>query len=241
MSMLLTAVLLCAQAENVERWGALLYEVETARLAEEDVAAEVKAGAEEKALRAFREEKDVEPRRGRIQVLAKALNVEPTPELVRARFAEAKKAHAAALEKDVAARIRWIERQTRELYAPLVTLNARGFVAVKGYQKLAEAGDGERALWKVWAEREFLPRNEETRKVIAAKLFLVEGEGLSEPLLDFLLHQHSWARRHARWQAEKGEYDWGSRTNWPVAFSMECERTYQQLLDRRARLVAGEK
>ncbi|HEX7897100.1 MAG TPA: hypothetical protein VF950_05040 [Planctomycetota bacterium] len=240
MSMLLTTVLLCAQTDVLERWGSLLYEVETARLAEEDVAAEVKAGADEKALRGFRA-KDVEPRRRRIQELAKALEVEATPAVVRERFAAAKKKHAESLEKDPAARIRWTERQIHELYAPLVTLNARGFAAVKGYQKLAEAGDGERALWKVWAAREFLPRNEATRNVIEAKLFLVEGEGLSEPFLDFLLHQHSWARRHARWEAEKGDYDWGSRTNWPVAFSMECEKTYQALLDRRARLVAGEK
>lgn len=230
--MMLLALML--QAADLERWGALLYEVEMARLAEEDVAAEAKAGADEKALRAFREAVDVEPRRRRIAELARALGVEPTPALVRERFAAAK----AALEKDPAARIRWVERQIQELYAPLVTLNARGFVAVKGYQKLAEAGDGERALWKVWAAREFLPRNEETRKVLAAGLFLVEGEGLSEPFRAFLLHQHSWALRHARWEKEKGDYDWGSRTNWPVAFSMECEQTYQKLLDLRARLVA---
>ena len=67
---------------------------------------------------------------------------------------------------------------------------------------------------------------------------LFEGEALSEPVLAFLLHQHSWAQRHARWEKEKGDYDWGARTNWPAAFSMECEQTYQKLLDRRARLVA---
>ena len=234
---MIALTLLLLQAPDLERWGALLYDVEMARLAEEDVAAEVKGGADEKALRAFRGEKDVEPRRRRIQELAKALGVEPTPALVRERFAAAKKAHAAGMEKDPAARIRWIERQIAELYEPLVKLNAQGFAAVKGYQK-GQADDVDQARWKVWAERAFLPRNEETRRIVAAGVALVEGDGLSEPFLDFLAHQHSWALRHARWQAEKGDYDWGSRTNWPAAFSMECEKTYQALLDRRARLVA---
>jgi hypothetical protein len=240
---LLTAVLLQSELlerERVERWGALLYELESARLAEEDVAAEVKNGADEKALRAFRAAADVEPRRLRVRELAKGLEGEPTLELARARFAEAKKAHAAALEKDVDARVRWIERQIKELYEPLVRLNAQGFAAVKGYQKL-NADDADQVRWKVWAERSFLPRNEETRKLIAGAAGLLEGDGLSEPVIAFLAHQHSWALRHGRWLKEKGEYDWGSRTNWPVAFSMECERTYQVLLDRRARLVAGEK
>jgi hypothetical protein len=234
---MIALTLLLLQAAEVESWGALLYEVEMARLAEEDVAAEVKAGADEKTLRAFREVKDFEPRRRRIRELAKALDVEPTLERVRERLAAAKKGHAAALDKDVAARVLWIERQIRELYEPLVKLNAQGFAAVKGYQK-GQADDADQARWKVWAQRAFLPRNEETRKIVAAGVALVDGEGLSEPFLDFLLHQHSWALRHARWEAEKGEYDWGSRTNWPVAFSMECEKTYQALLDRRARLVA---
>jgi hypothetical protein len=233
---MIALTLLLLQATDLERSGALLYEVEMARLAEEDVAAEVKAGADEKALRAFRQEKDVEPRRGRIRELAKALEVEPTPDLVRERFAAAKKAHAAGLEKDPAARLRWIERQIAELYEPLVKLNAQGFAAVKGYQK-GQGDDVDQARWKVWAERAFLPRNEETRRVVAAGVALVEGDGLSEPVLAFLAHQHSWALRHARWRAEKGDYDWGSRTNWPAAFSMECEQTYQKLLDRRARLI----
>lgn len=228
-------LLLALDGEDLERWGALLYEVEMARLAEEDVAAEVKNGADEKALRAFREAKDVEPRRLRIQALAKALDVEPAR--VRERFAAAKKARAAALEKDPAARILWVERQIRELYEPLVRLNAQGFAAVKGYQKTS-GDDADQARWKVWALRAFLPRNEETRKVVAAGIALFEGEALSEPVLAFLAHQHSWALRHAKWEADMGDYDWGSRTNWPVAFSMECEQAYQKLLDLRARLVA---
>ena len=225
-------LLLSLQAAEVERLGPLLYELEMVRLAEEDVAAELKNGTD---VRAFRE-KDVEARRRRI--VDRVKGDVPTLEHTRASFLAAKKAHAAELEKDPAAKVRWIERQIKELYEPLVTLNARGFAAVKGYQKLGEAEDGERAFWKVWAVREFLPRNEETRKVVAAGVALVEGDGLSEPFLAFLLHQHSWAQRHARWEKEKGDYDWGSRTNWPVAFSMECEQTYQKLLDRRARLVA---
>ena len=233
--MLLTAVLLCAQAETFERWGSLLYEMEMERLAEEDVAAEAKAGADEKALRAFRAATDVEPRRRRIGELAKALEVEPTLEAARKGFAAAKKKHAESL--DPGGQVRWIERQIAELYEPLVKLNAQGFAAVKGYQK-GQGDDVDQARWKVWAERAFLPRNEETRKVVAAGVALLEGDGFSEPFLAFLAHQHSWALRHACWRKQGGEYDWGSRTNWPVAFSMECEQTYQRLLDRRARLVA---
>lgn len=225
-------LLLLLQAADVERLAPLLYELEVARLAEEDVAAELKAGADVRSFRA----KDVEARRRRIVDAVKG-DV-PTLEQVRASFAAAQKKHAESL--DPAAKIAWIERQIKELYEPLLKLNAQGYAAVKGYQK-GQADDVDQARWKVWAEREFLPRNEETRKVIAKGVALVEGEGLSEAFLAFLLHQHSWALRHARWTSEKGDYDWGSRTNWPAAFSMEVEKTYQTLLDRRARLVVDGK
>jgi hypothetical protein len=266
--MMMTLLLLLQETE-LESWARLHYEVETARLAIEDVLAETKrkeiprfGDGEAGKLWTFRWKHDYIARAERIILMGKntvpiddfkahvkgsPLEMDsqrpPFPEglakAARDGFAAAKKKHLESM--DAESKVRWIERQIKELYEPLVTLNARGFAAVKGYQKLGEAEDGERAFWKVWAVREFLPRNEETRKVVAAKLFLIEGEGLSEPFLAFLLHQHSWALRHAKWEADKGAYDWGSRTNWPVAFSMECEQTYQKLLDRRARLVAEAK
>lgn len=154
-------------------------------------------------------------------------------------YAAARRRHAGLLAADKAAAIRWTERQIKELYEPLLQLNARGLAAVKGYQKTS-GDDTEQARWKVWAEREFLPRNAETAELLGARFGLIEGEGPSDGIRAFLLHQHSWALRHAFWKEHGGDYDWGSRTNWPVAFSMECESAYQVLLDRRARLVAGE-
>ena len=261
---------LALQVEAVERqltelYGPLLFELESARIAYEDVLKILKRerleplNAEEAKLWTFRLENDLKPRKARVAALVRgaedvelkaraeryAEGGEPaTPKelgtSVRAAFAALKKRHAELLAKDPEAAVRWTERQIRELYEPLVRLNAQGLAAVKGYTKL-NADDGDQARWKVWALRSFLPRNEETRRVIAGAAALVEGEGLSEPFLAFLEHQQSWAQLHLRWEKEKVDYAWGSRTNWPVAFSLECERTYQELLDRRARLVAGQK
>ncbi len=244
---MLAMLFLCVQAgeiEAVERqltqtWGPLLYEVETAALAVEDLRLETKTKAElAEKLKAFREEHDGKAREARIRVLAKGLPEEPEARLKAARegYAAAKAKHAALLAKDRAAGVRWAERQLKELYGPLLRLNAQGLAAVRGYTRL-NPDDLDQARWKVWAEREMLPRNEETRRVLAAGFGLLEGEAPSDSVRAFLVHQHSWALRHLRWQREKGEYDWGSRTNWPVDFSKEVEASYQILLDRRARLV----
>ena len=247
---MLTVMFLCVQAaeiEAVEReltqtWGPLLYEVEMAALAAEDLRLEAKRpAAEVEKLKAFREEQDLRPREARILALAKGLPAEPEARLKAARegYAAAKGRQAALLAKDKAAAIRWMERQIKELYEPLLKLNAQGLAAVRGYTKL-NPDDLDQTRWKVWAEREMLPRNEETRRVLAAGFALLDGEGPSDSLRAFLIHQHSWALRHLRWQKEKGEYEWGSRSNWPVDFSKEVETSYQALLDRRARLAAQE-
>lgn len=247
---MLTLLMLCLQAgeiEAVEReltgtWGPLLYEVEMGALAVEDLRLEAKSKPDDaEKLKSFRDEHDGKARERRIRALAKGLPEEPEARLKAARegYAAAKKRHAALLAKDRAAGVRWAERQIKELYEPLLRLNAQGLAAVRGYTQL-NPDDLDQARWKVWAEREMLPRNEETRRVLAAGFGLLEGEGLSDSLRAFLIHQHSWAQRHLRWQREKGDYDWGSRTNWPVDFSKEVETAYQTLLDRRARLVLPE-
>jgi hypothetical protein len=252
-TLLLVACIQAAEIGAVEReltetWGPLLVEVETAALAVEDLQAELKPSvpdADRERLKAFREEHDGRAREERIRARAKGVAGFPAdPEgrlkAVREGYAAAKRRHAALLASDKAAAIRWTERQIGELYAPLVRLNAQGLAAVRGYTRL-NPDDTEQVRWKVWAEREFLPRNEETRRVLAAGFALLEGEGPSDSVRAFLVHQHSWAMRHLRWQKEKGAYDWGSRTNWPVDFSKEIEASCQKLLDLRARLVAGEK
>ena len=268
MGLLILVMVQAAEVESVEKalvelHGPLLYEVESARLSIEDLGREFKrkelpAAFEGEELKAwsFRLEHDLLPRFDRIRALrpkdaafeayAKSLREHPTPFpaalLAEARegFTAQKKKHAALLAKDPAAALRWTERQIRDLYEPLVRLNAQGLAAVRGYTRL-NPDDAEQTRWKVWAERSLLPRNEETRRTVAAGLALVDGEAVSESFLAFLQHQLSWAQRHLRWQKEQGDYAWGSRTNWPVDFSKEVEAAYQTLLDRRARLVLGEK
>lgn len=268
MELLILVLIQAAEIEAVEkalveRHAPLLYEAESARLSIDDLRQELKKkdlpevleGEDLKAWR-FRLEHDLLPRCERIRVLrptdaafaawTKALPERPSPFpaalLAEARdaFTAARKQHAALLAKDAAAALRWTERQIRELYEPLVKLNAQGLSAVRGYTRL-NPDDADQVRWKVWAERSFLPRNEETRRTVAAGFALVDGEAPPEPFLVFLEHQISWAQRHLRWQKEGGDYAWGSRTNWPVDFSKDVEAAYQALLDRRARLVTGGK
>ena len=250
---MLALLLWCVQTAEVEAaesalkdaWGPLLYEVEMAALAVEDLRLESKLPAVDAGkLKAFREEAVEGAREKRIRELAKGIQDFPAEPEARRKaaalaYAAAKGKHAALLAKDRAAALRWTERQIKELYEPLLKLNAQGLAAVRGYTRL-NPDDLDQARWKVWAEREMLPRNEETRRVLAAGFHLLEGEGPSDSVRAFLIHQHSWALRHLRWQKEKGEYAWGSRTNWPVDFSKEVETTYQILLDRRARLALPE-
>ena len=247
-------LMLCLQVADVhaverdltETWGPLLLEVETAALAVEDLAAELKpsaSAAEKEALKAFREEHDGRAREERIRARSKGLasfpaDLEGRLKAAREGYAAAKRKHAELRAKDKAAAIRWTERQIQELYAPLVRLNAQGLAAVRGYTRL-NPDDLEQVRWKVWAEREFLPRNQETLRVLASGFALLEGDEPSDSVRAFLVHQHSWAMRHLRWTKEKGEYAWGGRTNWPVDFSKEVEASYQKLLDLRARLAGG--
>jgi hypothetical protein len=246
-AVLLVLVLQAAEVERelTETWGPLLLEVETAALAVEDLEAELKPqapDAEKAKLRAFREEHDGRAREERIRARSKGLAGFPADlagrlKAAREGYAAAKRRHAALLAQDKAAAVRWVERQIQELYAPLVRLNAQGLAAVRGYTRL-NPDDLDQVRWKVWAEREFLPRNQETLRVLASGFALLEGEGPSDSVRAFLVHQHSWAMRHLRWQKEKGAYAWGGRTNWPVDFSKEVEASYQKLLDLRARLTA---
>lgn len=257
-----------AERDLTQRWGRLVAALERLNAGLADALAEMKSadGSVPDARRefwAFRVRKDLFPCRIDIAQRAAGLpsiedlwkkreppfpaEVPPPSKLaphedvvkaIRDGYAAAKAKHAALLAKDRAAAVRWTERQIRELYQPLVQLNARGLAAVKGYTKL-NADDGDQARWKVWAEREFLPRNAETEEVLRSNFGLLE-DGPTDAVRAFILHQYSWQARHAEWKDRGGDYEWGSRTNWPVAFSMECEAAYQKLLDRRARLVLGE-
>lgn len=257
-----------AERELVQLWGRLLARVELLNAGLADTLAEMKStdGSVPEAHRefwAFRAEKQFMLWHVDIHQLASGLpsleevwkkhavrferelpspsKLAPHEDVVKAirdGHAAAKKKHAALLAKDREAAVRWTERQIKELYQPLVQLNARGLAAVKGYTKL-NADDGDQARWKVWAEREFLPRNADTRDVLLSNFGLLE-DGPTDAVRAFILHQYSWEARHLWWKRRGGDYEWGSRTNWPAAFSLECEAAYQKLLDRRARLVRGE-
>lgn len=145
------------------------------------------------------------------------------------------------------ASLKHVERQLEELYGPMAFLLyearrtyqdlldtlKRDYVFIKG-KPLPEQ---ELKTWLFWAEKSFLPRNEQIKELLTSKTHLIEGTRFPDSYVAFLDHQNSWSIQHKRWKEEGIEYSWHSKINWPVDFEREVIETFEFLKAKHTALL----
>jgi hypothetical protein len=139
------------------------------------------------------------------------------------------------------------QAQLSELYGPLALLITEGqqtFVdLLRGlgrnyvFPASGTLTDDELKTWLFWVDNEFLPRNRRIRELLATKAHLIEGQALSENVVEFLKHYSSWEIKHLRWTREQVPYEWHSSINWPKEFGHDILRTFSLLKQRHANLI----
>lgn len=145
------------------------------------------------------------------------------------------------------AQLDFAKQQLSQLYGPLA------FQVMEGrrtFQDLLAAfnrtyvfkGDvplppDELKTWLFWIEKDFFPRNEIIKELIATNTHLIEGETVPESWLAFLDHYNSWSVNHKRWREAGIEYSWRSRTNWPNEFENEVISAFQMIKRRHSKLL----
>lgn len=147
--------------------------------------------------------------------------------------------------QQLAASLKYTERQLEELYGPLAFLvweGRRTFQDLK--ETLAElrgrkpedmkyifplSNKDEFNLWLFWVENDFFPRNEKIQQLLMTKTHLIEGAKMPKSYLDFLDHHNSWRMDHLRWKKDKIEYSWTSKITWPEEFENDILLTFERL------------
>jgi hypothetical protein len=149
--------------------------------------------------------------------------------------------------QQLAASLKYTERQLEELYGPLAFLILEGkrtfidLLETLGrpyvFQQDKALSENELKLWLFWAENSLLPRNEKMKDLLMTKTHLIEGEKIPASYLSFLDHCNSWKITHLRWQKEGVEYSWHSKINWPKEFDQDVLSTFEKLKARHSRFL----
>jgi hypothetical protein len=147
--------------------------------------------------------------------------------------------------QQLAASLKYTERQLEELYGPLAFLvweGRRTFQDLK--ETLAElrgkkpedmkyifplSHENELNLWLFWVENDFFPRNEKIQQLLMTKTHLIEGARMPNSYLEFLDHHNSWKMDHLRWKKDKIEYSLTSKINWSEQFEKDIIVIFERL------------
>lgn len=149
--------------------------------------------------------------------------------------------------QQLAASLKYTERQLEELYGPLAFLILEGERTFKdlletlgrNYVFLPDKSlpEDELKLWLFWAENDLLPRNEKIKELLMTKTHLIEGINIPASYLSFLDHHNSWKINHLRWQKEGVKYSWHSKIKWSREFGRDVLLTFEKLKAQHAKFL----
>jgi hypothetical protein len=149
-------------------------------------------------------------------------------------------------KQQLAVHLKYVERQLEELYGPLAFLlieknqSSIDFVEALGREPVFEGENALNAkevdLWLFWVEKDFLPGNEEMRKLLMTKTHLIEGGKMPTSYLEFLNYHNSWKMRHLLWKEKGVKYIWRSEVSFPTSFSEEVLNTFMTLKNQHNKL-----
>ena len=147
--------------------------------------------------------------------------------------------------QQIAAALRFTERQLEELYGPLYFFLVEGEQSYKNIEGLIDVarlrppGDEQtltidQKIWLFWMENDALPRNEKIAELLRTRSHLIEGEQMPESFHRFLEHHSSWRLFFLMWQERHVDIALFSNTLWPREFDLEVHHMYSVLKRRHA-------
>jgi hypothetical protein len=149
--------------------------------------------------------------------------------------------------QQLAALMKFTERQLEELYGPLAFLIWDGRRAFTDLLEIfgrdyvfppsGTLTEDELKTWLFWLDNYFFPKNERIKDLLMTKTHLIEGEEMPASYLAFLEHHNSWYLNHLRWKKKGVTYSWHSKINAPREFEEEILDTFKHLKARHTRAL----
>lgn len=153
--------------------------------------------------------------------------------------------------QQLAASLKYTERQLEELYGPLAFLVWEGRQTMKDLilvlermrqQKVVSifplANESEWKLWLFWLENDLLPRNDKIQQLLMSKTHLLEGATMPESYVRFLNYHNCWKINYLRWKKEEiYEYLENLKIEFPVAFEEDIIAIFKFLKNRHANFL----
>ncbi len=134
----------------------------------------------------------------------------------------------------------YIESQIKELYGPLLGLIQHSRIVFEVAAKLLPAsGDGriefsrfserDGEVWHFFIERYFLPLNEEIRRLIRSRMYLLKDGVLPKSFEDFFVHEAQFEVLHRLWKEKAVDSSHISGHGWPSEFEPQVQTTLDHL------------
>ena len=156
--------------------------------------------------------------------------------------------HTLAIKRDELARRdntarEFLESQIKELYGPLLGLIQHSRIVFEVAAKiLPTTGDGQiefsrfmehdGQVWRFFVERYFLPVNEEIRRLIRSRMYLLKEGMLPNSFEDFFVHEAQFEVLHRLWKEQAVDSSHISGHGWPPEFERQVETTLDHLREQ---------
>jgi hypothetical protein len=136
-----------------------------------------------------------------------------------------------------------LESQIKDLYGPLLGLIQHSRIVFEVATKILPAsGDGRiefsrfsehhGEVWRFFIENYFLPRNEEIRRLIRSRMFLLKDGVLPKSFEDFFVHEAQFEVLHRLWKEKGVASPHISGHGWPSEFEPQVQTTLDHLREQ---------
>jgi hypothetical protein len=136
-----------------------------------------------------------------------------------------------------------LESQIKDLYGPLLGLIQHSRVVFKiAASILPASGDGQiefsrfserdGEVWRFFVESYFLPVNEEIRRLIRSRMYLLKDGVLPKTFEDFFVHEAQFEVLHRLWKEKAIDSSHLSGHGWPSEFELQVQTTLDHLREQ---------
>jgi hypothetical protein len=136
-----------------------------------------------------------------------------------------------------------LESQIKELYGPLLGLIQHSRIVFEVAAKVLPAsGDGQiefsrfserdGEVWRFFIESYFLPVNEEIRRLIRSRMYLLKDGVLPKSFEDFFIHEAQFEVLHRLWKEKAVDSSHISGHGWPSEFEPQVQTTLDHLREQ---------
>lgn len=133
-----------------------------------------------------------------------------------------------------------LESQIKELYGPLLGLIQHSRIIFEVASKvLPTSNDGQiessrfserdEEVWRFFIESYFLPVNEEIRRLIRSRMYLLQDGALPKSIEDFFIHEAQFEVLHRLWKEKAVDSSHISGLGWPSKLEPQVQATLDHL------------